>query len=148
MKERLEADIKAALLAGEKEKARALVFIKNSIIQTEKDSGKILNEDEVIAVLRKEVKKRNEAAELFERGGNIDSANKEKSEVELINQYLPAQMSREDIKSAVEAIIKEQGLALEQSSMGRIIGAAKSSIGANADPSVIAQVTSELIKGQ
>lgn len=148
MKERLEADIKAALLAGEKEKARALVFIKNSIVQTEKDSGKMLSEEEVIAVLRKEVKKRIEAAELFERGGNIDSANKEKAEVELLNQYLPAQMSREDIKSAVEAIIKEQGIALEQSSMGRIIGAAKSRIGANADPSVIAQVTSELIKGQ
>lgn len=148
MKERLEADIKAALLAGEKEKARALNFIKNSIVQTEKDSGKSLNDEEVIAILRKEVKKRLEAAELFEKGGNLDSANKEKSEIELINTYLPAQMSRADVKTAVEAVIKQQNIPLEQSSMGRIIGAAKSSIGANADPSVIAQVTSELIKGQ
>lgn len=148
MKERLEADIKAALLAGDKEKARALNFIKNSIVQTEKDSGKSLNDEEVIAILRKEVKKRLEAAELFEKGGNLDSANKEKSEIELINTYLPAQMSRVDVKTAVEAVIKQQKIPLEQSSMGRIIGAAKSSIGANADPSVIAQVTSELIKGQ
>lgn len=148
MKERLEADIKAALLAGDKEKARALNFIKNSIVQTEKDSGKSLNDEEVIAILRKEVKKRLEAAELFEKGGNLDSANKEKSEIELINTYLPAQMSREDVRTAVETVIKQQKIPLEQSSMGRIIGAAKSSIGANADPSVIAQVTSELIKGQ
>ncbi len=148
MKERLESDIKAALLAGDKDKARALNFIKNSIVQVEKDTGKSLSDDEVIAILRKEVKKRLEAAELFEKGGNLDSANKEKAEIDLINVYLPVQMSREDIRAAVETIVKDQNIPLEQSSMGRIIGAAKSSIGTNADPSVIAQVTSELIKGQ
>jgi len=146
MKDSLESDIKAALLAGDKEKARALSFIKNSIVQVEKDSGKLLNDEEVVALLRKEVKKRAEAAELFEKGGNVSSANKEKSEIDLINTYLPAQMSREDIKTAVQAIITEQNIALEQSSMGRIIGAAKAKIGPNADPSLIAQVVSELIK--
>lgn len=148
MRERLEADIKAALIAGEKEKARALNFIKNSINQTEKDSGKVLSEDEVIAILRKEVKKRTEAADFFEKGGNLESAKKENYEIELINSYLPAQMSLDDIKSKVEGIIKDQNIPLEQSSMGRIIGAAKNALGSSADPSQIAQVVNQLIKGQ
>lgn len=146
MKDSLESDIKAALLAGDKEKARALNFIKNSIVQVEKDSGKSLNDEEITGILRKEVKKRTEAAELFEKGGNKSSADKERSEIELINIYLPAQMSKEDIRSTVQALITEQNIALEQSSMGRIIGAAKAKIGPSADPSIIAQVVSELIK--
>ena len=147
MRERLEADIKAALIAGNKEKARALNFIKSSILQVEKDSGATLKDDEIITIFRKEIKKRTEAAELFTKGGNLESSAKEKSEIDLINVYLPEQLSREDTKTAVEAIVREHNLPLEQSSMGRIIGAAKTSIGANADPSVIAQVVSELIKG-
>lgn len=146
MKDSLESDIKAALLAGDKEKARALSFIKNSIVQVEKDSGKSLNDEEIIGILRKEVKKRTEAAELFEKGGNKPSADKERSEIELINIYLPAQMGKEDIRSTVQALIAEQNIALEQSSMGRIIGAAKAKIGPSADPGLIAQVVSELIK--
>lgn len=147
MRERLEADIKAALLAGDKDKARALNFIKNSIVVVEKNTGTSLTDDEVITILRKEVKKRNEAAELFEKGGNHESAKKEKDEIDLINVYLPAQLSKEDVKKSVETILKEQNIPLEQSSMGRIIGATKAKLGSSADPSVVAQVVSELIKG-
>lgn len=147
MKERLEADIKAALLAGDKEKARALNFIKSAIVQIEKDGGKKLSDDEVVAILRKEVKKRLEAAELFEKGGNLESANKERAEIELINVYLPAQMSKEEITLKINELITEQNILLEQASMGRIIGASKSKLGSSADPSIIAQVVMELIKG-
>lgn len=147
MKERLEADIKAALLSGDKEKARALNFIKNSITQVEKDTGKLLSDDEVTSILRKEVKKRLEAAELFEKGGNHESSAKEKAEVDLINVYLPAQLSIEDVTKAVKEVAAEQNIAMEQSSMGRLIGSAKAKLGTSADPSVIAKVVSELIKG-
>lgn len=147
MRESLEADIKAALLSGDKEKARALNFIKNSITSVEKDTGKSLTDDEITAILRKEVKKRLEAAELFEKGGNKESADKEKSEVELINVYLPAQLSKEDITKAVKDVVAEQNISLEQSSMGKLIGLTKAKLGSSADPSMIAQVVSELIKG-
>lgn len=147
MKERLEADIKAALLSGDKDKARALNFIKNSITSVEKDTGNSLSDDEIINILRKEVKKRLEAAELFEKGGNQASADKEKAEAELINNYLPAQLSKEDIKSAANKLVQEESITLEQSSMGRIIGAVKSKLGSSADPSLIAQVVSEIIRG-
>lgn len=147
MKERLEADIKAALLSGDKEKARALNFIKNSITLVEKDTGKQLSDDDITSILRKEVKKRLEAAELFEKGGKLESADKEKAEVDLINVYLPAQLSREDISKVVKEVITDQNIPLEQSSMGRIIGAAKGKLGSSADPSIIAQVVTEAIKG-
>lgn len=147
MKERLEADIKAALLSGDKEKARALNFIKNSITIVEKDTGKQLSDDDITSILRKEVKKRLEAAELFEKGGKLESADKEKAEVDLINVYLPAQLSREDISKVVKEVITDQNIPLEQSSMGRIIGAAKGKLGSSADPSIIAQVVTEAIKG-
>lgn len=146
MRERLELDIKAALLAGDKGKARALNFIKSSITQVEKDTSRQLTDEELVVLLRKEVKKRSEAAELFEKGGNLESAAKEKSEIELINTYLPEQMTIEEVKDAVTLLIKDQNLPLEQSAMGRIIGASKQKLGSSADPSMIAQVVSELIR--
>ena len=122
MRERLEADIKAALIAGNKEKARALNFIKSSILQVEKDSGATLKDDEIITIFRKEIKKRTEAAELFTKGGNLESSAKEKSEIDLINVYLPEQLSREDTKTAVCWLVFQSAVLLLHQSTCQIAG--------------------------
>lgn len=148
MRERLDSDIKASLLAGDKDKARALSFIKSSITQAEKDNKVSLTDDDVVNILRKETKKRLEAAELFEKGGNIESAEKERYEADLINLYLPAQMSESDLVAAIQKIASNLGLPMEQSSMGKIIGEAKKELGSQADPSLIAKIVGNLIRGE
>lgn len=148
MRERLDSDIKASLLAGDKDKARALLFIKSSITQVEKDSGASLTDEDMVNILRKETKKRLEAADLFEKGGNKESADKERHEADLISQYLPAQMSESDVVVAIKQIASKLGLPMEQSSMGKIIGEAKKELGTKADPSLIAKIVSNIIKGE
>jgi len=148
MRESLDSDIKAALLAGDKDKARALSFIKSSITTAEKDSSVPLNDEDVINILRKESKKRLEAAELFEKGGNIESASKERHEADLINSYLPPQMGEDELRQSILQIVSEHKISLEQSSMGRIIGESKKQLGAKADPSLIAIIVSSLIRGE
>lgn len=146
MIERLDADIKAALLAGQKDKARALSFIKSSLLTYQKELGSALSEEQANVVLRKEVKKRIEAAELFDRGGKSEEAQKERSEAELINTYLPPQLDEQTITAKIKEIINSQNIPLEQSSMGRLIGLAKQEFGSSADASVIAKIISQIIR--
>lgn len=145
MLERLIQDIKAALLRGDSESVDALRFLKNSIEVAEKQKGSELSDQEIVAVLRKEVKKRDEAAELFDKGGNSTSADKERREAKLIKEYLPAEQSEADIEEKIKALIAENNIPLEQSSMGQVMTLAKASLGDSADPSLIARVASGLL---
>lgn len=146
MIERLNQDIKAALLRGDTETVEALRFVKNSIDNFEKQKGSELLEQEVVSVLRKEVKKRDEAAELFEKGGNVSSAAKERKEAELIKGYLPAELSELEITEKVKALISENNIQIAQSSMGQVMALSKEVLGDSADPSVIARVANQLLK--
>lgn len=145
---RLEADIKAAMLSGDSEKAAALKFIKNSLMLAEKESTGSLDQASAIAILRKELKKRNEAAELFERGGKIDSATKERYEATLIQTYLPAEISEEELVSQISELINSQNIPLEVSSMGRLMGAAKQKFGDSVDGSRIAKIAGQILRGE
>lgn len=146
MLERLNQDIKAALLSGDNRSVEALRFLKNSIEVFEKQKGSELTDQEVVAVLRKEVKKREEAAELFDKGGNSTSAEKERSEANLIKAYLPTELSMTDIEEKLKILIQENNIPLGSSSMGQLMSLAKTSLGDSADPSVIARAASELLK--
>lgn len=146
MKERLAEDIKAALLKGDTKVVESLRFIKNSLDGAEKQKGSELSDDEVVNLLRKEVKKREEAADLFEKGGNTDSAKKERSEVALIKAYLPVEMSEDEVRKKLEEIIVSQSIPKETSSMGRVIGLAVQELGVSADRSIIARIAGELLK--
>jgi len=146
MRERLSQDIKAALLKGDAEVVEALRFLKNSVDGSEKQKGSELNDQEVVAILRKEVKKRDEAAELFEKGGNSASASKELREAELIKAYLPAELLESDITDKIKALISDKNIELAPSSMGQVMKLAKESLGDSADPSVIARVAGQLLK--
>lgn len=146
MLERLNQDIKAALLRGDGEIVDALRFLKNSIEVATKQKGSDLSDQEIVAVLRREVKKRDEAAELFGKGGNSASASKERSEAKLIKGYLPAEQSESDIEEKIKALISENNISLVPASMGQVMTLAKASLGDSADPSVIARVASGLLK--
>jgi uncharacterized protein YqeY len=142
MLEQIERDIKTALLAGDKTKVETLKTVK-SALQYEAVSKSVkpneLTDEQVQVVLSRESKKRQEAANLYKNAGEQERADKEFIEKELIDTYLPEQLSEEE----VEGVIKEEISKLDNPSvkdMGKIIGAVKVRTGGAADGAVIARL--------
>ena len=145
IKTTIDADLKTALLAGDKVLATTLRGIKAAILNTEivenkREAG--LSDDEVTNLLVKEAKKRQESADLYNQGGNIEKAAAETAEKLVIEKYLPAQMDDEALKNLVEAAVAEANAASMQD-MGKVIGLVKQRAGNTADGGRIAQMVKE-----
>ena len=125
--EQVQADVRAAMKAGDRERAAALRMVVDSLQQ----DAKLGNGDEV-AVLQRERKKRLEAAEAYADGGREEQAEVERFEAELIEAYLPAQLSDEELSELVDAAVAETG-ASEQKQMGQVMSALMPRLGGRAD---------------
>jgi len=145
IKEQIEADLKTAMLGGDKVLTTTLRGLKSAILNVEiaenkRDSG--LTDEEVTNILGKEAKKRQESADMYTQGGSAEKAAAETLEKQVIEKYLPKQMDDEALKNLVEAAITETGAATMQD-MGKVIGLVKSRAGASADGGRIAQAVKE-----
>ena len=107
---RIESDLKAALKAGEKRRVATLrlllAALRNEKIQSQRD----LTEEEIETAIRRAVKQRKEAIELYERGGRADLVAAEKEELEVLEAYLPKALSEEETEREVRRIVEEKGL--------------------------------------
>ena len=148
LEQRLEQDIKAALLAGEKFKAMTLRGLKAVLLNTKvalnkRDSG--LTDEEVLPIFAKEAKKRQESADLYVQGGNQEKADAEIAEKAIIDAYLPAQMSEADLIALIDTVIKETDAAGSQA-MGQVIGQVKAKAGPTANGGLIAKLVKEKLQ--
>lgn len=147
IKDKINNDIKTAMLAGEKERVTILRGLKSAILYAEVAKGSRedgLPENEVIAILQKEAKKRQESADLYRKGGNNEKARVEEFEKELIVTYLPVQLTEEEIREFVKREGEKLGeLNIQQ--MGKLISAVKIASGGNADGAIIAREVREFI---
>lgn len=111
LKEKLEADLTAALKAHDDVRKRTLRMALSAVTNEEKagKSERTLTDDEVIKVLAREAKKRREAAEAFDQGGRADSAQAERDEGAVLETYLPKQLTDEELAQIVKAAIAESG---------------------------------------
>jgi hypothetical protein len=125
--ERVQADVRTAMKAGERERAAALRMVVDSLQQDAK-----LGEGDEVAVLQRERKKRLEAAEAFGDAGREEQAAAERLEVGLIEAYLPQQLSDEELAELVDAALAETG-ATEQKQMGQVMSALMPKLGGRAD---------------
>lgn len=142
LKDRINGDLKTAMLARDAFTTETLRGLKGAILNSEISSGKReegLSDSEIEQLLTKEAKKREEAAALYEQGGNHDSADKERREKQIIEQYLPEAMSDDELRDLVEATVAD----MPDAQMGQIIGAVKGKAGNSADGSRIAAVVKE-----
>jgi hypothetical protein len=149
-KEQIDRDLKAAMLGGDKTLAMTLRGLKSAILYAEvaankRESG--LEEQELITVLRKEAKKRQESADLYQQGGNAEKAEAELAELKVIEGYLPAQMSDDKLNKLVEQAVSEIGEATPQA-MGRIIARVKELGDGSVDGGRIAAKVKERIARQ
>jgi len=127
IKQRIDADLKTAMLDGDKKLVMALRTLKSAILYAEvavgaRDHG--MSDGDTVTLLQKEVKKRQESAELFEKGGNNEKAEDERQEVELISKYLPVQMNDDELNKLVGSAIDEIGEVSLQN-MGSVISLVK-----------------------
>jgi uncharacterized protein len=125
--EQVQDDARTAMKARERDKAQALRLVVDALQQDAK-----LGKGDEIAVLQRERKKRIEAAEAYEGAGRTDQAAGERSEAELIQGYLPAQLTDEELDALVAAAVEETG-ATEQKQMGQVMAALKDKVGGRAD---------------
>ncbi len=147
IKDQINSDIKTAMLAGDKELVTTLRGLKSAILYAEvakgaRDEG--LPEGEVITLLQKESKKRSESALLYEQGGNQKKALAEQTEKKIIDAYLPAQLSEQEVGALVVTEAHKMGEVTIQQ-MGQLIGAVKKASNGNADGTMTARLVREYL---
>jgi hypothetical protein len=138
--------LKKAMLAKDEKGLRALRAIKAAILlaKTAEGAGEAMTADAEIKLLQKLVKQRKDSIEIFEQQNRADLAIKEKEEVEVIEQFLPKQMSAEEIKAAVAEIIKQTGV-VNISGLGQVMGIASKQLAGKADGKTISTIVKELL---
>ena len=139
--EQVQSDTRAAMKAGERSRVEALRLIADALQKDRKGGG----EDE-IGVLRRERKRRLEAAGAYRDAGSVDRAEAEEREAELIDGYLPAELSDDELAAAVDAAIAESGAA-EASQMGKVMGAVMPKVGGRADGKRVSAMVRERLAG-
>lgn len=146
LQEKIDQDIKAAMLAKDNAKLRGLRAIKAALLlaKTEKGASEILNEDTEIKVLQRLVKQRRESADIYQQQNRDDLYQIEAEEIEVIESFLPKQLERADVERIVGQIITETG-ASSMKDMGRIMGMANQKLAGQADGKTIAEVVKALL---
>lgn len=145
LKNLIEQDIKTAMLAGDKTLVMTLRGLKSAILYVEVADGKReegLSDDVVISVLQKEAKKRQESADLYKQGGNLEKQSAELTEKTVIQKYLPTQLSEQELSLIIDEIIASTS-ATGMQAIGQVISAVKARAGATADGSVVARIVKE-----
>lgn len=145
LEDKINQDLKAALLGGDKVLATTLRGLKSSLLYAKIASNsrdQQMPDEVIISVLQKEAKKRQESADLYRQGGNNERADAELQEKTVIERYLPAQLSDEEIERLVDEAISAVG-GPEKATMGAIIGQVKQRTGGAADGGIIARIVRE-----
>ncbi len=135
IKEQIREDLKKAMKAGEAEKRDTLRML-DSMIKNEEIAQKVreegLGDDDVLVLVKRAVKQRYDSIKQFQDGGREDLADKERSELEIINVYLPEQMGDEELENIVKGVIAEVG-AESKGDMGKVMGPVLGRVGSLAD---------------
>jgi hypothetical protein len=140
LKERIIADLTAAMKAREAERTSVLRMMKASVMNREIEKGSALSEEEMTKALHSLVKQRRDSIEQFEKAGRQELAEKERAEIEVIEAYLPQAATREEIERAVEEAIAETN-ATTMREMGAVMKAAQSRLsGRSADGRTLSEI--------
>lgn len=139
-------NMKKAMLAKDEVGLRSLRAIKAAVLlaKTAEGAATSLTEETETKLLQKLVKQRKDSLEIFERQNRMDLAQKEREELDVIERFLPKQMSEEEIKTVVSVIIKESGVS-SISGLGQVMGLATKQLAGKADGKVISAIVKELL---
>ena len=140
--ERIDGEVKEAMKAGDQERRDALRLILNSLQGAAKELQRPLTEEEELQVLRRERKRRIEAAEAFHGGGRPEQAAKEEAELAILAEFMPEPLSEDELERIVDDAIAETG-ATSMRDMGRVMADVMPQIAGRADGSAVGQLVRE-----
>lgn len=148
LQDKIDQDIKAAMLAKDNTRLRGLRAIKAAILlaKTEKGPAEALSEDAEIKVLQKLAKQRKESAEIYQQQNRDDLYQIEMEELAVIESFLPKQLSRDEIETHVKQLIAETG-AVGPKDMGKVMGLANQKLAGKADGKTISEIAKTLLTG-
>ena len=141
----MEDDIHSAMRSRNQERLDALRFIKSQIQLTEKNQQKDLDEPGVIDVIAKQAKERRESIQMFQEGNRTDLVTKETAALAVVEEYLPSQMTREDLVKIIEEAIQQVG-ATSARDKGKLMGRLMPQVRGKADGAIVNAVVTELLE--
>lgn len=146
LEQKVMTDLKTAMLAKDEKSLRSLRAIKASILLAKTaEAGKAeLSEDDEIKLLQKLVKQRKDSLEIYRQQNRSDLAQKEEEEIEVIEKFLPSQLSADELKAMLSSLIAELG-AQSPADMGKVMGAATKKLAGKADGKSISAMVKELL---
>lgn len=146
LKQQIDSDIKTAMLAKNKEELEALRGIKSQILlaETEKGGSGDIAQDVEMKLLTKAAKQRKESADIFQKEGREDLAKRELLQLEIINRYLPKQLTEAEITEELKKIIATVGAKGPQD-MGKVMGTATKQLAGKADGKLISDIVKKLL---
>ena len=145
LKEKLMQDFKDAMKDKDELKKNTVMMARAAILQIEKDTQKEVDDNQIIEIIAKEVKKRKESLADYEKSGREDLIEQINSEIAILKVYLPEEISVEEIRKIVEDAISETGASTIKD-MGKVMQAAKAKAAGRADNKVINDIVKELLK--
>ncbi len=148
LKEQLLTDYKDAMKSHDTAKKETVNLIRAAIKQHEVDNRVTLEDADIIPIIKKQVKMRVDALADFEKAGRQDLLDSYNTEINILKQYLPEEMSEEDVRTAVEKIAADAGIEVSMKSMGPMMKAAMNELKGKADGSLVSKVVKEYLSGK
>jgi hypothetical protein len=147
LKQQIISDLTASMKAQDAARTSTLRMVKAAVMNREIEKGGELDDEEMGKLLRSLVKQRRDSVEQYEKGGRQELADKEKSEIVVIEAYLPQAASRDEIETAIAAAITETG-ASSMKDMGKVMKAAQAALaGKNADGRTVSEIVKAKLGG-
>lgn len=144
LKEKLMDDLKNSMREKNEIRKNTVQMVRAAILQIEKDKGITVEDNKIIEIIAKEVKGKKDALADFEKAERTDLIEQTNQEISILQEYLPKQLSKEEIKAELEKVISDIG-ATSMKDMGAVMKEAKARIGAGADGRTINEVVKELL---
>ena len=142
LKEKLQNDMKEAMKAGDALRRMVLSLVLSAVKNKEIEKRSKLTDEEIIDAISSEVKKRKESIESYEKGGREELAQKERDELKVLMEYMPEQMSEDEIRTEAKKAIAETG-AKEIKEMGKVLGVLMPNLKGRADGQTVSRVVKE-----
>jgi uncharacterized protein len=142
--ERLNDDMKQAMKNKDKLKLSVIRMVKSSVKNEEINQGKELSDDEVLTVLTRELKQRRDSLQEFEKAGREDLAASARDEINVLIEYMPEQLSEEEVRKLVSEAIQQVGAASKKD-MGKVMGALMPKVKGRADGALVNKIVQELL---
>ena len=144
LNDRLNEDMKQAMRNQDKFRLSVIRMVRSSIKNIEIDQRRPLDDQEVLDVLNRELKQRKDSLHEFEKAGRQDLADNLKAEIVIISEYMPQQLSEDEVKEIVQQTIHEVG-ASSKADMGKVMGALMPKVKGRADGKLINQLVTQLL---